>query len=645
MFIALHAWRNVNIWNSFRHLAMGGLLILLLTPQTRGGALISEDFEAGDVSSVSAYAVGGAKARQQITSDGTIDSYMGQPGRCITLNAQVPGPGGTARAGVTIGCSVDEGASRDLNRLTIAADLWIDHVQPVTVKIASIDSNGNTTGTLAGVTYPPIAGAWHRQELDLSWLQKQDGTFDPACRRVKVSFELSAGADASETVLRVDNLSLSSPSFYVSSNGHDSADGRSESTAFATVQRGIDAAAPGDVVMIMDGEYHNTNIGGLATVKKAGSPAKWITIRSCPGQNPKLINNGWEVFKFPAGAAYIELRGLDISGNRKNVKLADALADELIREKGGSAYSGDPLFNGNGISVEGRQAPSPELRPHHLRFIGNHVHDNCGGGISGQSSDYLCIEGNNVHDNAHYMRYAGSGMSFLVPFNFDKSTSTHFFMLGNFVRNNRCYVPWAAIGKMSDGNGIIVDVNINKAKPAESYWGRTLVANNICVSNGGGGITVTTARHILIVNNTLYHNVQTTDLAKRGWGELMLGGPPPNSEDVRLYNNIVWADAGRPIITANRINDWTSKNNILFGDPGAKFKTGDAGDANNLVADPKLKNPSLSGSPEDFSLLADSPAAGHGSPDFPGVQLTDLAGQARSQTNPISCGALEFQAK
>lgn len=611
-------------------------------PAASAGTFVANDLEApaaiGDAV-VSAYHTGATTVTSSVTHDGTIDSYMGKPGQCATLKATFAAPGRAATAGLSVSCVADENGTLDLRQLHMAADVWTDSVRPIGVKTTSVGSDEKPTGSLAGIVLPPVANAWYRHGLDLSSLKIDQGAFDPTAGRIDVAFELAPADGSAAVTLRVDNLSFAGPSFFVSETGSDNADGRGEKTAFATVQKAVDAAGPGDVVMVLDGTYKNASVAGIATIAKAGTPAKWITVRAAPGHSPKLINDGWEVFKLTHGAAYIELRGLDMGGNRANVKLDDAHADGVIKEKDGKKYAGDPRFNGNGISAEGRQSPDSQSRPHHLRFINNVVHDNSGAGISAIASDYVTIEGNVSENNCNFIRYGGSGISLLNQANFDDSRGHRTFVLGNVARTNQCYVPWAAVGHLSDGNSIIIDVNIHPKTLDGSYNGRTLVANNLCIGAGGGGITVTTSRHVDIVHNTLYHNVQSDYLANKKWGDLFISGPLPNCEDVRMYNNVVISAPGRTIVHAGRVNDYFLKNNVFFGDVAIKMPTADDGDADNLRIDPLLKNPSLKSSPADFRPLPTSPAVGHAKPTWVGVALADLNGKLRSSGAPTA-GAL-----
>ena len=78
----------------------------------------------------------------------------------------------------------------------------------------------------------------------------------------------------------------------------------------------------------------------------------------------------------------------------------------------------------------------------------------------------------------------------------------------NFITRNICYdnenfIPFDASGKITDGNGIIVDGNKNSQHPGvASYRGRTLVGNNLCYNNGGTGMHSYSSANVDFINNT-----------------------------------------------------------------------------------------------------------------------------------------------
>ena len=99
-------------------------------------------------------------------------------------------------------------------------------------------------------------------------------------------------------------------SFYVNATGgHDANSGRSPETAFATIQRGINAANGGDVVVVADGLYagsgnRNLSFGGrIITLRSANGPAN--TIIDCQnaaqgfvfqnGEGPAAVLDGFTI--------------------------------------------------------------------------------------------------------------------------------------------------------------------------------------------------------------------------------------------------------------------------------------------------------------------------------------------------------------
>lgn len=654
-------------------------------PALHAGLLCSEDFNAD--APVPAKSWGSAPSTVRRAALGSIDRYLGEPSGAVELMCDLS-PSATS-AGMVLGpFQTHAPQETDLAKLTVSFDLWTDMTQPIRAVLTSLDAAGQPTGTRIGTISPPVRGAWYRFSLDLDRTQPGTGQFDPQAPQLEIRFELNHPGDAaahpSGRILRIDNLSYTSPAYYVSPTGDDRRDGRTATTAFATIQHAIDAAKPGDVILLMNGTYTNTTkpdisqvpkatvnapvwrpwwvatTGGICRFAQAGTPAAWIVLRSHPGHHPRLFNrDGWEAVKIDLDAAYIEVRELTLQGNSAELNLADALADSDITERGGWRYYGDARFNNNGIMVDGRATPDPSRRPHHLRFIGNTVFDFPAAGIVAMGADHVTTAGNTIYENVHFTRWGASGISYLNASNFDRSAEYKMFVLGNRSYLNRCYVPWvryqsdaqgnpipndkAARSTLSDGNGIIIDVNLARAKPSDGngtvdYLGRTLVANNLSYGNGGGGITITTCRGVDIVNNTVFNNIQSPELAARGWADIFVGGPQPGSTDVRLFNNIVVARHASKSFYAHSSNQITAENNLFHGAPAMGA---DLSDRNNTSADPQFVQASLDPVFADFHLAPGSPAraAGAGSSLVPPL---DLDGRPRpALPSPPDMGAYQ----
>ncbi|MBC8011216.1 MAG: hypothetical protein H7067_14105, partial [Burkholderiales bacterium] len=211
------------------------------------------------------------------------------------------------------------------------------------------------------------------------------------------------------------------------------------------------------------------------------------------------------------------------------------------------------------------------------------------------------------------------------------------------------------IGKLSDGNGILLDVtDIRRTGPANptaeaaaaadaaaaaeaanpnakpkslrpEWKGRALIANNVSAFNGGSGIHVFRTQYVDIINNTTYWNGQIVN-----YEELFSN----NSRDVVILNNIIVpAPAGR--VTSNNRNQNVRWDYNLY--PVAqKVVSG----PNDVVADPLFVKVARDLREADFRLRKGSPAINCGTKEVP--QATDLTGKKRSSKQVPDLGALEF---
>ena len=365
-----------------------------------------------------------------------------------------------------------------LAKLTLSFNLSVAVSQPVTVRIESIDAQKKRSGGLEKTIYPAAPDFHQRYALDLDTMKSVDGgSFNPTDAFVSFTFEINGAVKSQQ--LRLDNVNYAKPAFYVSTTGSATNNGRSEQMAFATPQQALEVAQPGDIILVGDGIYHaNGEQEGVAKFVRPGTPADWIVLKNYPGQHPIFSSVGtWATVKIgnsgtsPAAnftdrpaLAYLEIRGLHIRGDA-----------DLLRESH-KPFIGKKVVhnNSNGISVEGRGQKNP---PHHIRAADNIVEYCSGGGISYIHADWVTIENNLVRNNCWWMDYAGSGISINGYNNFDATEGNYKDLIrNNYVSGNRCFVKWAAIGKISDGNGIIIDVNrghFGRAHPEQCrFWQR-----------------------------------------------------------------------------------------------------------------------------------------------------------------------------
>lgn len=408
--------------------------------------------------------------------------------------------------------------------------------------------------------------------------------------------------------------------WYVSGSGNDGNTGRSSGAAFRTLQQAAGRVAAGDTVWVMDGLYTPSwTDGEVLTITTSGTADAWITWKAMPGHRPELKGIGWNIVK--VDASYQVIEGLTITGNNDNITLAEAEAD------GAAAGYGSPHFNTNGLSVDCRSKSAPF---HHITLRNLHVRKCPGGGISAIQADLITVEGCLVEQCAWYMRYAGSGISLYQSWGSGIGSPTwRNIVRNNIVRDNRCLVRWVATGDYSDGNGIIIDDNrhTQNGSTRGAYAGRTLVAGNLSVNNGGSGIHAYSADHVDIVNNTTYHNG-----TKVGYAEIFGG----DAADVRIMNNIMYARDGGKVNTANNNVNVTYTSNVYWNGTVAAAGTG------TLTADPRLRNPSTDPAVADFRLRADSPARNSGAVLAGATDVADLLGMPRPQGAAVDRGAYEF---
>lgn len=445
---------------------------------------------------------------------------------------------------------------------------------------------------------------------------------------------------------------VSAQTWHVSGMGNDASDGKTPQTAFRSLQKAADLVQPGDVVLVGNGIYTNadkSNGSAVLNITRSGKPDAWITWKARPGHRPEVRPVGW--CGIQVSGSYQVLDGLTVTGSNDSIVLLKAQEDAKNPKP-------DPYYNTNGIFFNGR-GKQPDEKPHHL-VIRNCVVGKCpGGGIVGIEMDYLTIEDCKVYENAWFMRYGGSGITTLNNWAYDDAPGYHIVIQRNFVWNNKTLVPWEKIGKLSDGNGILLDVTdqnqtqgatnpnadvaVNPVvsqtatapvsptavtapeKPKRPEWkGRALIANNVSAFNGGSGIHTFRTSHVDIINNTTYHNGGIV-----GYQELF----PNRSNDVVILNNVIVPRPGGKVTSNNRntnirwdYNLYPSAQNVFVG-------------ANDVVADPQIVDVQTDLMKGNFRLAKGSRGYNSGSSDLP--LPTDITGKARPKGIGRDRGAFE----
>ncbi len=423
--------------------------------------------------------------------------------------------------------------------------------------------------------------------------------------------------------------------WYVMETGNDSNDGKSEMSPFKTLAKAEQVVGPGDVVLIGNGIYSGDGLAVLE-IKVSGTEDAWITWKALSDHAPEIHPKGWNGILITG--SYHIFDGLRVIGQNDYLTLVDA-------EEDGKKEKSSAKYNTNGIFVNGRNNTAAE-KPHHV-IIRNCTVAKCpGGGIVGIETDYLTVEDNKVYDNSWYTRYASSGITTLNNWAFDEKEGYHIIIQRNYVWNNKTLVPWERIGKISDGNGIILDVTdhaLNGAtnpnddssvkesdkntvpKSIRPVWkGRALIANNLSAYNGGSGIHTFRTKHVDIFNNTTYSNGMIT-----GYQELF----PNTSEDIVIKNNIIVPKPGGKVTSNN-------KNANIIWDYNMYPEAQDVFNGpNDIVSNPDFKEISLILTNGDFRLNSGSPGLNSGTSDI--VLDLDINGNKRPKGKGMDRGAFE----
>ena len=160
-------------------------------------------------------------------------------------------------------------------------------------------------------------------------------------------------------------------------------------------------------------------------------------------------------------------------------------------------------LDGNGIAAtSGRDIQ-------HITIVNNTIDDEPGGGIAIIHGNHILISNNEVYDNAHWSAYGASGISVANANNFDNDPGQNIVITHNVSINNRELVPEYRTGRITDGEGIILDTN-------PDYAGGFLVQDNTTYGNSGPGIEAYLSASAIITQNNAGGNLTNPDLASEG---------------------------------------------------------------------------------------------------------------------------------
>jgi hypothetical protein len=380
--------------------------------------------------------------------------------------------------------------------------------------------------------------------------------------------------------------------YYVAPGGSDSNPG-TQSSPFATIQRGVNLAKPGDTVSVADGTYgpngHYTcgntcSQNGFASpvvFTKSGAPGapitvaaqnRWGAVLDCQlpagysGDGTDGVQACDSYFDFKATASWITVKNFDVT----------------------RAYW-------SGANVNERNS--------NITFIGNHFHH----------------IGNRIYTVA-----SGTGYG----------------ITGVFAGTESSNVTWDSnefsnIGRLPTPGKVVAD-DYSHDHGIYVFNGPYTITNNIFYANTAGwGLQISPGTHdTAVINNTFEGANPQQD------GLLMLWG---NSSNITIQNNIFYG--ARNYAIANwqaAASGATIDHNLVYGSPRGIINTGAIAGVLTLLANLTNRDPlfvNMGGA--DFHLQAASPAIDSGS--WENV-AADLDGNPRPSGSAFDIGAYEYTA-
>ncbi|WP_298225033.1 right-handed parallel beta-helix repeat-containing protein [Flavobacterium sp.] len=415
--------------------------------------------------------------------------------------------------------------------------------------------------------------------------------------------------------------------YYVSPTGNDNNNGLSSSTPFQTLDYAASLTIPGDTVFLMNG-IHTSSLpnNNILNIYNSGTEASRITYTNFPGETPilKMFGNNWGGIALQ-GADYITVEGITIIGNNDNISLEYAQSQQL--------NTSNPSTSGNGIGIV-PEYNNDANKPHH-NIVRNCTVSKCGGGgIYTYNADYTTIENNTVSECGWYSPYDNSGISMYQNWNSDTFTGIKNYIVGNTCYRNENYIPFFAVGSITDGNGIIIDDgrNTQNGSTLGIYTAQTYIANNLIFDNGGRGIHCYESDNVIIVNNTCYKNCQSPFTRE---GELTAF----DASNITYLNNIAAPDTDIPPIFAYAAttSNTTSQYNLFTANETLASPIGTTNSVGNAGFMLASSNPVIA----DFHLQATSDALNSGT--LSNAPLLDKDGIVRLSNGTIDMGCYEFQ--
>ena len=445
---------------------------------------------------------------------------------------------------------------------------------------------------------------WETSPNCASWtIQRQKVLGIPSITALSVSLVAGYyGTEPSPGTAVYDNLNIANTIFtpqtyYLSTAGQDSADGRSSSTPWQSLgrlyQQGIRA---GDTVRLRGGDtfigtiYVSDQIAsssqpttidsygtGRATIYNYSNDA--VSIQDCSGiiiqnllitcNNPNYpASSGIDIYGITTAAStYIRIDNVDVSGFKNGI---------AIGNNAGGSYSDMRITNSalHGNSSVGLVTYGPPFNSSSPVYINSNVYigyctaydnlgdpnnttTNTGSGIVLGSVDTGTIEYCTAYGNGTLCS-APEGPAGLWTFD-----STNVTIQYSSAYSNRTGGP-------ADGDGFDLDQNVS----------HSTVQYNVAYDNDGAGILVYTGQNNTVhSNNTVRYNLCWGNVRRNNWyAEIKIAG---KLYDTQIYNNtFIATDAGpyQPAVISMEagLHTLAMRNNLLFASANGPLITANA---------------------------------------------------------------------
>jgi hypothetical protein len=403
---------------------------------------------------------------------------------------------------------------------------------------------------------------------------------------------------------------------------------------FIGIQAAIDAANPGDTVLVLD----SANYAEHLKITK-----NQVTLTAADGQLPVLSG-------MPGAPDTLDL--IDVSGTDgvtiRRLKLTQGTDDGITASPGPGAKNLTiegcqfEALNDTGILLNNQ---STGAIIHNCTFSGLGTGtDRSGGGIVIRDGSTATISGCRFENLVGTSVFVGSVLAGPTSATVTNNTFLGGPMTGEFsdgVAIQRASVDiignrFIEVGRIAIGTFRLGETDGPPRRDSEVN-----IINNLIVASGTSAEVMSADGMQLLAtaNSRFRFNIINNTITDNTRGAFLYAIEAAGSS-ATVINNILAFSLGNADILftaggARRVADLTVKNSLITNQ-GPLMLVGQNG---NITGDPKYADPNNG----DFRLSASSPAVNAGDNSAPGLPMTDLDGKPRVAGAAVDMGAFEFQ--